>query len=105
MYHTRTWSYNEIREQCYLHHYAPEQPDLNLRHEEVYNAILDVVRYWLEQGVDGFRIDPIRLFETANLPNELLVNGSGDWNSRDNFIHFNTVNRVSVFIGEYLQTV
>ncbi|WP_433335253.1 glycoside hydrolase family 13 protein [Spirillospora sp. CA-294931] len=41
----------------YLHLYAPEQPDLNWRHPEVRQEFADILRFWLDRGVDGFRID------------------------------------------------
>ncbi|MEU5881335.1 glycoside hydrolase family 13 protein [Spirillospora sp. NPDC047279] len=41
----------------YLHLYAPEQPDLNWRHPEVRREFEDILRFWLDRGVDGFRID------------------------------------------------
>jgi alpha-glucosidase len=43
----------------YLHSFSPEQPDLNWRNPEVVAAMLDVVRFWLDRGVDGFRLDAI----------------------------------------------
>lgn len=58
--------------------------------------MMNVVKFWLEQGVDGFRIDAVRLYETANFPNEIVLNITGDWTSRDNLLHENSVNRVSL---------
>ncbi|MBB2740466.1 UNVERIFIED_ORG: alpha-glucosidase [Microbispora rosea subsp. rosea] len=43
--------------QWYLHLFAPEQPDLNWEHPEVHEEFADVLRFWLDLGVDGFRID------------------------------------------------
>ena len=43
--------------QWYLHLFAPEQPDLNWEHPEVHAEFLSVLRFWLDRGVDGFRID------------------------------------------------
>ena len=51
------WEWDESTDQYYLHSFLKEQPDLNWRNIEVKNAIFDVVRFWLECGVDGFRID------------------------------------------------
>ncbi len=53
------WSYYAKRGQYCLHQFLKEQPDLNFHNEDVRNAILDVIRYWCEQGVDGFRFDAI----------------------------------------------
>jgi alpha-glucosidase len=46
--------------QYYYHAYLPEQPDLNWRNPQVQQAMLDVLRFWLDRGVDGFRIDALR---------------------------------------------
>ncbi|GIU92956.1 MAG: oligo-1,6-glucosidase [Acidimicrobiia bacterium] len=51
------WTFDEATGQYYLHSFLPEQPDLNWRNPEVEEAMFDVVRFWLERGVDGFRID------------------------------------------------
>ena len=55
----RAWTWDEATEQYYLHSFLPEQPDLNWRNAEVRNAMLDVLRFWLGKGVDGFRVDVI----------------------------------------------
>ena len=51
------WEYHEPTGQYYYHAFLPEQPDLNWRNPQVLNAMLDVLRFWLERGVDGFRVD------------------------------------------------
>ncbi len=51
------WEWDEVTEQYYLHTHLKEQPDLNWRNPEVRAAMLDVLRFWLDRGVDGFRID------------------------------------------------
>jgi alpha-glucosidase len=51
------WEYNAATEQYYYHAFLSEQPDLNWRNPAVVEAMLDVLRFWLERGVDGFRID------------------------------------------------
>jgi len=52
-----TWTWEPRRRQYYLHNFLPTQPDLNFRNEAVRAAILDVARFWLDKGVDGFRLD------------------------------------------------
>ncbi|MCG5216310.1 glycoside hydrolase family 13 protein [Streptosporangium sp. KLBMP 9127] len=55
--------------QWYLHLFAPEQPDLNWRDPVVHAEFLDVLRFWLDRGVDGFRIDvAMGLYKAAGLP-------------------------------------
>jgi alpha-glucosidase len=51
------WTYHEPTCQWYLHTFLPEQPDLNWRNPEVREAMRDVLRFWLDRGVDGFRVD------------------------------------------------
>lgn len=55
--------------QWYLHLFAPEQPDFNWRNPEVHAEFLDVLRFWLDRGVDGFRIDvAMGLYKAEGLP-------------------------------------
>jgi alpha-glucosidase len=52
-----TWTWEPRRKQYYLHNFLPQMPDLNFHHREVQDAILAVGRFWLQRGVDGFRLD------------------------------------------------
>jgi alpha-glucosidase len=51
------WEWDEATGQYYLHSFLKEQPDLNWRNPDLKEAMFGVVRFWLERGVDGFRID------------------------------------------------
>jgi alpha-glucosidase len=53
------WTWDARRGQYYFHNFLPDQPDLNLHKQAVQDALLDVARFWLNRGVDGFRIDAI----------------------------------------------
>lgn len=53
------WTWDARRGQYYLHNFLPEQPDLNVHNRAVQDALLGVARFWLDRGVDGFRIDAI----------------------------------------------
>ncbi|HVU31370.1 MAG TPA: alpha-glucosidase [Sphingomicrobium sp.] len=53
------WQWDSRRGQYYLHNFLVEQPDLNVHNPSVQDALLDVARFWLDRGVDGFRIDAI----------------------------------------------
>ncbi len=53
------WEWDAATGQYYLHSFAVEQPDLNWRNPEVEAAVFDVIRFWLDKGVDGFRVDVI----------------------------------------------
>jgi alpha-glucosidase len=55
-----TWTWDEATAQWYLHLFLPTQPDLNWRNPEVREAMHDVLRFWLDRGVDGFRIDVVQ---------------------------------------------
>lgn len=53
------WSWEPRRRQYYLHHFLAAQPTLNLANDAVLSAVLDTARFWLDRGVDGFRIDAV----------------------------------------------
>ena len=53
------WTWDEATRQWYLHLFLPEQPDLNWENPDVVSAMHDTLRFWLERGVDGFRMDVI----------------------------------------------
>jgi glycosidase len=53
------WAFDERTGQYYLHSFLPEQPDLDWRNPEVRAAMLDTLRFWLDRGVDGIRIDVV----------------------------------------------
>ena len=53
------WTWDARRQQYYLHTFLKEQPQLNVRNPAVQDALLAVGRFWLERGVDGFRLDAI----------------------------------------------
>lgn len=53
------WTLDEASGQYYLHSFLPEQPDLNWRNPQVRREMLDVLRFWLHKGVDGFRTDAV----------------------------------------------
>jgi alpha-glucosidase len=54
-----SWTWESTRGQYYLHSFLKQQPDLNWQHHPVRAAMWDVVRFWLDRGVDGFRLDAI----------------------------------------------
>ncbi len=51
------WEWDEATGQYYLHAFLKEQPDLNWRHPELRRAMMNVMRFWMDRGVDGFRVD------------------------------------------------
>ena len=53
------WSFDSVRGQYYWHRFFHHQPDLNYENPEVQEAMLDVLRFWLDLGIDGFRLDAV----------------------------------------------
>ncbi len=75
------WQWDGRRQQYYLHNFLASQPDLNFHHMPVQEALLDVTRFWLARGVDGFRLDTINFYiadkylrDNPSLPPELRNN-------------------------------
>ncbi len=66
------WTWDTNRQQYYFHNFLGSQPNLNLANPEVLDAMIDTCRFWLDKGVDGFRLDAIH---TAKLDN--------DWTNND----------------------
>jgi alpha-glucosidase len=70
------WSRDERSGRWYLHSFYPEQPDLDWRNPEVVEAMQGVVRFWLERGADGFRLDAIdKLIKDAELRDDPPATG------------------------------
>lgn len=70
------WQYDAKTKQYYYHFFYPEQPDLNWRNPEVRKAMFDAVRFWLDKGVAGFRLDAVGvLFEDPELRDNPLIPG------------------------------
>uniref|UniRef100_A0A667XQF6 Amino acid transporter heavy chain SLC3A1 n=2 Tax=Myripristis murdjan TaxID=586833 RepID=A0A667XQF6_9TELE len=69
-----SWTYDEVRGQCYLHQFLKEQPDLNFRNPHVRKEMIDILHFWLGKGVDGFRMDAVKhLLEATHLRDEPQV--------------------------------
>jgi len=56
------WEWDGVRRQYYMHNFLTSQPDLNFHNPDVQNALLDTVKFWLERGVDGFRLDTVNFY-------------------------------------------
>lgn len=56
------WTWDPQRGQYWFHNFMPEMPDLNFHCAEVQDALLDVARFWLDRGVDGFRLDTANFY-------------------------------------------
>lgn len=77
-----TWTYEPQRGQYYLHLFAPGQPDLNWENPKVRQEVWSLMRFWLDKGVDGFRMDVINLIsKPAGLPDAPVAPGAKYGNS------------------------
>ncbi len=56
------WQWDTRRRQYYLHNFLTSQPDLNFHNAEVQDAVLDSVKFWLDLGVDGYRLDVVNFY-------------------------------------------
>ena len=56
------WEWDATRKQYYLHNFLIQQPDLNFHNPDVQDAILETCRFWLERGLDGFRLDTVNYY-------------------------------------------
>ncbi|KAH8410876.1 hypothetical protein KR222_005607 [Zaprionus bogoriensis] len=83
------WEWNEQRQQYYLHQFAVQQPDLNYRNPAVVEQMKRVLRFWLNEGVAGFRCDALPpLFEVqpdaqGQFPDEVVTGATEDADDRD----------------------
>src|SRR6266700_758944 len=70
------WTFDAKTGQLYYHYFYIQQPDLNWRNPEVRTAMYDVLRFWLDRGAAGFRMDAVsRLFEDPNLHDDPILPG------------------------------
>jgi alpha-glucosidase len=77
------WQWSEQRKQFYYHAFYKEQPDLNFRNRAVRDAMYDTLRFWLDKGVAGFRLDAVpSLFEDPQLRDEPYLEGIDAYGER-----------------------
>lgn len=72
-----TWKYDETTGEYYLHMFSAKQPDINWENERVRAEVYDMMKFWLDKGIDGFRMDVINLISKV----QGLPNGEKDHNS------------------------
>jgi alpha-glucosidase len=86
------WKFDPATNQYYYHHFYTEQPDLNWRNPEVRKAMYDAMRFWLDRGVAGFRLDAVsRLFEDPDLHDDPILPGKNAYGD-PNIVHKYTDN-------------
>src|SRR3954447_26512317 len=78
------WTLDPTTNQYYYHYFYVQQPDLNWRNPDVKKAMFDIVRFWLEKGAAGFRIDAVsRLFEDPDLHDDPYLPGYNAYGDRN----------------------
>ncbi|XP_071454161.1 maltase 2-like [Hetaerina americana] len=90
------WKYNSERRQYYLHQFEEWQPDLNIRNENVIKELMEVLKFWLDLGVNGFWMDSINhLVEKQGFPDEPVKSrlDPSDINNYDYLDHIYTTNQ------------
>ncbi|MBB5801055.1 oligo-1,6-glucosidase [Saccharothrix ecbatanensis] len=93
-----TWTLDEATGEYYLHLFAPRQPDLNWENPEVRQEVYSMMRWWLDRGVDGFRMDVISLISKDPALPDGATTGAGGLG--DGFPHFSNGPRVHEFLQE-----
>ncbi|NXG36148.1 SLC31 protein, partial [Dromaius novaehollandiae] len=77
VYGNSSWQFDDVRNQCYFHQFGKEQPDLNFRNLAVQQEIHDIIKFWLDKGIDGFSFSTVKfLLEATHLRDEPQVNKS-----------------------------
>jgi alpha-glucosidase len=86
----RAWKFDANTGQYYLHLFAPEQPDLNWRNPQVKETLFGECAFWLDRGVDGFRLDVAHMFVKAvDLPDNPRKFGLYGYDRQDHANHVN----------------
>lgn len=89
------WEWDESTRQYYLHAFLKEQPDLNWRSPALRAAMMDVLRFWMDRGVDGFRIDVLwHIVKAQGLPdNPPNPDWAADRTERDRVIQLHSTDQ------------
>lgn len=80
------WTYDEMSDAYYLHLFAKKQPDLNYHNPKVLEEIKDIMKFWLNKGISGFRCDVINIIYKSSLDNgkkKLILTGSEHYISQE----------------------
>lgn len=94
------WTYDNTSEQFYLHQFKEQQPDLNLRNQEVKDELKKALKFWLDKGVDGFRFDSVQYYvESDKFEDEVTLAGYNASNPLYDFLDH------TLTFGKYIHTV
>ncbi|OJV80976.1 MAG: glucohydrolase [Cellulomonas sp. 73-92] len=98
-----TWTWDEATGEYYLHLFATKQPDLNWENPQVREAVHAMMRWWLDRGIDGFRMDVINFIaKDPDLPDGPVPPGAS---LGDGFAHYATRPRVHELLAEMRREV
>ncbi len=103
----KSWEYDNATGQYYLHSWMSSQPDLNWENPDVRQAMNDTLRFWLERGVDGFRMDAVWVMAKDPEYRDEPVRSGGDVNNYSGYEHVMCRNgaRLDEYIGGMSRTV
>ncbi|RZF35392.1 hypothetical protein LSTR_LSTR013008 [Laodelphax striatellus] len=93
------WTYNKERGEFYLHTFLDKQPDLNYRCDELVQEMKGILTFWMDKGVDGFRIDAVPyLVEDESFADETYIDPDGSKIDYFNLIHNLTMDQPETFL-------
>lgn len=97
--HGPAWTYDEASDEWYLRLFVSQQPDLNWENPAVREAVYDLMKFWLDKGIDGFRMDVINLIsKVPGLPDAPIVDKDSQY--QPGFIYCANGPRVHEFLKE-----
>ena len=102
------WEWSEARGQFYYHAFTKEQPDLNYRNPAVRQEMIHILNFWIDKGVDGFRMDAVPfLFEDPSLRDEPVSGKTDDPEDYNYLSHIYTWNfpEVKTVLAEFTEFV
>ena len=96
----KAWTYDEVRQEYYLHLFAVKQPDLNMDNPMVREEVKKILRFWLDMGVDGFREDVITyISKKEGLPDDHIMPAS------KGMTHYNHGPHIHEYLTEFKEDV
>ncbi len=97
LFEGKAWEYDEMRGQYYLHLFSKKQPDLNMDNPKVRQEVKDIMKFWLDMGVDGFREDVINFISKR----EGLPNGIPFVPAIGGMMHYKDGPHIHEYLGEF----
>ncbi|VVC33480.1 Glycoside hydrolase superfamily,Glycosyl hydrolase, family 13, catalytic domain [Cinara cedri] len=95
-FESSAWTWNEERKQFYFHQFNPQQPDFNVRNPQVHLEFFNIMGFWLDRGVSGFRFDAVGyLYENNSFTDEPIIPGK-EGSSYNDLNHIYTKNQPEV---------